>query len=965
MNSKQFIFFLFAILIIELSISLQVQAACTVPTTVGGGGAPSPVIAGTNNLSVGNNSYITGSTGTLYTSGNGTSLTTTNGVGPPGQSLPAFLPTTFPPVGTVNRTVNNNTLVAGSYKDVTISGSSTFSGGNYYISELKADNNVTLTLAAGDYFVDKWDVGNNFVLAVSSGPVRIFINTKFEAGQQSVFNTSGSTANLQIYAYNNAQLQFGEANNGNSNVDFNGLIYAPGSNTQIQFGNNNIIQGSVLSGGTIDLGNNTGVIFDAATQSAIGSIVIPGVICALSTDHYQLSLASTGVTCLTTPVTVTACANSSSPCTSIDTSVSGTATLATSGATLASTTVTFSAGVANTTLSYPLASDGTSTSVSLANESVAANNARQCCVNGTSCSVANSCAITFNTAGFIFSNAADGAVATIPSQIAGTTSSTYYLRAVKTNTTTKACESALTGTQSINFAYECNNPTACSISDLLNVNATAIARNNNGSVSSYLPVTMTFDINGNAPFTFDYGDVGLIKLYASKAAAGTLLTTLTGLSNAFVVKPDHFSIDAIKQTAAPQLVNPAAASATDAIFVKAGEAFTATVTAMTSTNATTPNFGKETAAEGVILTRNLVLPSGGATGTLSNASILGGNFSNGIATVTNLTWDEVGIITLTPSIADADYLGVGDVIGITTATIGRFIPDHFAVTTLGTATPACGNFTYFGQDGFSTAFTLTAQNVANATTQNYTGLFAKLGLTTWSNFGFTTLASLPAGSTFTASSTAPTGSWTNGIAPITAKHQVSRPTAPVGETAVTVQTTPLDSDGVTMTAAVVAPSTPLRYGRLSLQNAYGSELLDLPMPLTAQYWNGNAWVINPSDQCTTDISLSLTDPNLTDGLISSELCAWDTGVGTGNSGLGCAVAGSSSLQFKKPPVAGNFNLNWKATGAGNNGFLDVTATIPSYLQFNWRGTGNSSPTARATFGIYKGNDKQIYFRELY
>ena len=83
------------------------------------------------------------------------------------------------------------------------------------------------------------------------------------------------------------------------------------------------------------------------------------------------------------------------------------------------------------------------------------------------------------------------------------------------------------------------------------------------------------------------------------------------------------------------------------------------------------------------------------------------------------------------------------------------------------------------------------------------------------------------------------------------------------------------------------------------------------------------------------------------------------------SGLGCALAGSGGLQFKKPPLNGNFNLNFKATWANNSGYLDVTAVIPTYLQFNWRGAGNTNPTARATFGIYKGNDKVIYFRELY
>ncbi len=70
--------------------------------------------------------------------------------------------------------------------------------------------------------------------------------------------------------------------------------------------------------------------------------------------------------------------------------------------------------------------------------------------------------LNFAQSGFIFAAAANGAVATIPSQVAGTPSGTFWLRAVKTSTTTKACDAALAGANTVNLAYECNNPTACS-----------------------------------------------------------------------------------------------------------------------------------------------------------------------------------------------------------------------------------------------------------------------------------------------------------------------------------------------------------------------------------------------------------------------------------------------------------------------------------------------------------------------
>jgi len=160
----------------------------------------------------------------------------------------------------------------------------------------------------------------------------------------------------------------------------------------------------------------------------------------------------------------------------------------------------------------------------------------------------------------------------------------------------------------------------------------------------------------------------------------------------------------------------------------------------------------------------------------------------------------------------------------------------------------------------------------------------------------------------------------------------------------------------------------MRLGRIILQNAYGSELLDLPMSLTAEYWDGGGWVKNTADQCTTGIALlPPVDPTATDGLIPAELCAWET-VSGGSSGLGCPISGTSANGFKQPPLAidgGDFNLNFKAPGSGNAGALDIKATVPDYLKFNWKGEGDTDPTARATFGIYKGNSKFIYIRELY
>ncbi len=368
----------------------------------------------------------------------------------------------------------------------------------------------------------------------------------------------------------------------------------------------------------------------------------------------------------------------------------------------------------------------------------------------------------------------------------------------------------------------------------------------------------------------------------------------------------------------------------------------------------------------------------------AQVGVLAGSFGNadattGIASASAFTYSEVGYFNLASTgvyddsftavdsavndcTADFSNVAVGGKVGCkfgnTAATtyFGRFIPDHFALTP-GSVMPACNSlFTYFGQDGFSTLFTLKAQNSGNSTTQNYQGGLARLGLASWSVFNFSA-ASLPAGSVLSASATAPVGVWSQGLADVTAKHQLSKSTSAAAETSVVVKAAPIDSDGVTMTPATVAAGTPLRYGRLLLQNALGTELMALPVSLTAQFWNGSAFVLNDSDSCTT-----VTAPSSGAGLTFYPEVA-STFQGNHLSAAETAATASATGRL----VAGDAQLKFSAPGASNDGYLDLTIQAPNWLTFDWDSTtpGEEMPKGRATFGIYKGNDRQIYFREVY
>ena len=299
---------------------------------------------------------------------------------------------------------------------------------------------------------------------------------------------------------------------------------------------------------------------------------------------------------------------------------------------------------------------------------------------------------------------------------------------------------------------------------------------------------------------------------------------------------------------------------------------------------------------------------------------------------------------------------------------GRFIPDHFSLTA-GATTPGCGSdFTYFGQDGLTTAFTLTAQNKGNNTTQNYAGSFARLDLSTWASFGFSTKEDLPDGATLAASATPPSGEWKKGSASVSAKHVINRPKAPAGETSATVMALPKDGDAVTMPAAapVQGKATPMRYGRARLDNANGSELLPLPLPLSLEYWSGSSgWQRNTLDTCTTIRASDFAFSFPADA--KNHLAACETAI---------SVKGSGP----------NYTLSLSTPGTGNDGWADITLNLGAaasgkqcaavgdgkaaattaaapWLRYNWSGS-EGNPTARATFGVY-GSGPVIYRRERY
>jgi Concanavalin A-like lectin/glucanases superfamily len=765
----------------------------------------------------------------------------------------------------------------------------------------------------------------------------------------------------------------------------------------------------------------------ALTQSEVDAIRTSNVPCAV--DHYRVQNNATGVNCQAETVTVTAHdashnavnLNNATTITVTAAFVSGAGagsrgdwSLITGGGTLNNGTA--DDGIAT----YTFAAGGESTIV-LALKDTWAQTVNIAVTDGLATDVSGTASadtgynqnLTFNAAGFRFVDASNNL---IPNQVAGVTSASLSLQAIQSSACgpTGACTGVCTAAPgfasgsnvSVDLASECVNPTTCQAGQLVSITNTTtstIAGNNSGSVSSYTTKSLLFGANAIAAFTLSYPDVGSIRLYARYniplGTGGASSNNMTGTSNSFVVKPYSFVVSNVKRTS-DSFANPGAANASGAVFIGAGNAFTATVTAVNRANAATPNYGKETVPE----TARLISTLAGGLGLTVNPSIANntafGAFSSGAATGTTFSWAEVGIVTLSAGVGDSDYLGAGDASVFTqSGNVGRFIPDHFVLSgsaltnRVAAACSPASSFTYMSE-GIGLTYTLTAvtAGASPTTTQNYTtaNSFAKLPTTPGTASPASTLGyGAVSGSTNLTSrldlSVSNAITWTAGQATVNATVGIARAATPDGPYPnLKIGIAPSDQDGVGLLSsafnvdvdstggndhAQVGASTEARFGRLRLGNATGSELLDLPIPADLQYWSGSGgFATNAADSCTTLTNTDIALSNFLGNLSACETTVRPTGT------LSFA-AGKGTLRLTKP-------------GSGNYGSVDLMANLGTasgttcttvgastvaasgagnklYLQGNWGGAAgyNVNPAARATFGQYRNTQEFIYLRE--
>ncbi|GAB1231812.1 hypothetical protein UT4_02780 [Ferrigenium sp. UT4] len=923
-----------------------VQNSCA--TGGGGGGAACnsllpPMPAGGNVVASGGTTAVGAGTNVngVAVTGTGNSILnpgTTTAWSSAGAALAA--PPSPIPTSTVITTVGAGGLAAGSYGDVRVTtGTRAFTGGNYFINELYVAPGATAQLAPGDYYVNKLTVGNSntsppggTITLSGNGLVRIFVTTNAKndtalyGGSSGIWdgssvNNGGNPANLQILLYSG--VTYFEIGN---NTLLTGFVVQPvyagaAGNKAIDVHQGTTITGGVFTAGLLNIKSNVTFNYTAAVASALTAMSS----CA-GPHHFEIQHADgQGVTCTPSTLTIKACADNAIPCAPYTAGISGTLSAA------GTSTVNFGGGNAFT---IPAGSSTVAKNIQVTTVGSVTLDATStpAPVAATSCS--------WGTCTFTSANSA--LLVSAPNHLAESVS-TLTIQAVKAAPGNPlVCAPGMTGTKTVNLKCAYTNP--ASGTQAVRVAGTALNAANNATAAcgaGGANVSLTFDPSGIAKPSLQYADVGQMTLnatYTGSAGTGDAGLVMTG-SGSFIAAPASFAFSAI--TAAP---------------IKAGTNFNATVTAKNNAGNATPNFGKESAAEGVTLSSNLVSPGGGTNPAIANNTISGGTFVNGAATANNLSWGEVGIITLTANLTSGSYLGSALTATGTSGNVGSFIPDHFDTAVVATATvpmpcptgltcPTLYNgFIYSGQP-FSVQ--VIARNLAGGTTTNYHGAFGlsnNVTLSVWDALGSTTTQNPGPGAL--ANNTVVAAAFSAGVGTMATPTYTfsASPTAPTN-----IFVRAVDSVNTVVTSLRAIPSSSVEggvkvvSGRVKIGNAHGSELLDLPMSATVQYHDGTNWLTSLTDSVTS-LTLGLSNYQCKTG------CAWTT---TPTPASGQTIAGILSFKLSKP------------TGGGT-GSVDVSITAPNYLLAGSNGAAvNPSKAARATFGVYKGNNEFIYLREVY
>ena len=487
---------------------------------------------------------------------------------------------------------------------------------------------------------------------------------------------------------------------------------------------------------------------------------------------------------------------------------------------------------------------------------------------------------------------------------------------------------------------------------------------------------------GRAMVTAKYKDVGLIQIAMSDAGWPGASAGIRGATNAFVSRPASLKVTNIQRpdgSANPQSETPEADR-----FVASGSVFGASVRVIDAEGSLTPNYGRESSPEGIrLVSSELVAPPGGRNGTLGDGAI--GSATDlvrvdpaGTFKGEAFSFDEVGAIRLQAAVADDDYMGTGPIVGAASEVVGRFIPDRFEVTSnIPRFSTGCdvGAFTWVGEpfgyrSGEATVFSVRAVNAAGTTTANYAGSWWRITNASLANRNYAVGGASLDTSGLPGTSRDPTiGSHDDGTGTLTFstgsglavnRNSLLAPFDAEIELSIDV----LDGDGVawptnpflvggTTSGSGISFDVAKRFqfGRLRIENSHGTELVDRPVPLRTQFFDGAVFVDDGSDSCSRVEAANLIAAPEPAGPLAPAAIANVPMLG-----------GEGGLSLAAPRTQGFVDVVVDLGPAGAN--------LP-WLQFDWAEDGNldgvfdDNPQARVTFGIWEGRDFLIFTQEVH
>ena len=706
-------------------------------------------------------------------------------------------------------------------------------------------------------------------------------------------------------------------------------------------------------------------------------------------DHFRLEHDTQGFTCESERIVLKACKDSN--CTQLyelPTSISlapgswnGANTLNFTGSMVANLSIT-------TAGTYTL------------NKTAASENAGLRCFFGST----ETCNIEFVDAGLEFIGATVNDKI-LPDQLAETPFSQVHLRSVQDNN--GVCQAALTGNQNITLAYNCDSPDVC-ITPFAGIPISNPAGENNGNIA------VNFGADGIGSLAaLSYADAGRLILSAQATVNG--VTLLKG-SSLVDVYPAALRLEA----------DPASllyAGAGDADQYIAGQPFTLSIAAVGAAGGLLANYQAQQLQ--LKVKRLYPLAAGSVDGNLryAVAGELGSSldadlffdvsnlsFSGGRYQYSSAFYDEVGRIAI--DVQDANYLG-NNIGSISQLTLGHFIPAYYTVTAE-SPSPALqnvqNNFTYVGQTipfySFAT-MKITAKNALDQITFNhdsadwllrptlsdvnsalklsYVDKSAYPGVATVfkgnapiitgdDNFDGSVFITVPDASIVYGK----TDAQYNRIAeidPFTALLDIVFHAGFFTDaTGLCFRDNYQDADCNEFVFADVSGAD-LRFGRFSLKSSYGPEDQPLRPEFSAEYYFQGKWLTNTLDDGATATAIDFSQN-------ANQLLVVKKGDGNDITGLIDPVFSNGRLLQGVPDQQQDFQLS--APGVKGEVFLRLNPQAdptgwPLYLNYDWNGDGKicnqaatcgsgyeiDYPQAVLSFGLFRGNDRVIQWREVF